>query len=870
MAELIQLGVSALRVSQSQLSTTGHNIANVNTPGYSRQQALLKTVVPQQVGAGFLGNGVDLEGVRRILNDFTTVEMQVTGNNFGRLEAVYKNAVKMDNLLGDETTSLLPSLQNFFAGLQTASEDPASLATRQTVLSQSELLISRINGIYDQLGTRNESLNLELKTATTQITTLASGVAQLNERIAVFANGGFAELPNDLMDERDHLIQQISEISGVTIVENQDRTINLFLGNGQGLVVGAESATVGTVNGTVDGARDDITFFSGGQVQVITNDVTGGKIGGIIEFRNTILDPIYNQMGLLAVSIAELVNDQHNLGMDLDNNLGQDFFRDVNDTAWSQLRVIPDTQNALPDDRVASLDISDVSELRAEDYELSFSSTVVGQYTVTRESDNQVVAESTFSGLFPSSVEFEGLTLTLQSGSFQGGDDFALHPFRTGAKEISLVLSDVRNLALAQPVRIESSSTNRGTGSISAGEVLDTTTSYFSTAEQLSPPLLIQFIDSTTYEVLDNTDSANPLPLSPPLTNLNFVSGIENVMLPIDDNRTGVSSDGTAIGVAQPGTSSNGYASETLEFITINPDTQIISSQTLTTVADASAATTATSLDALTGVTASSRNQAVLSDFSSASPLSISFNGQVLTGSDANTLADSINSNTALSASGITASSNGIAITIDSTSGIDFVFSVAAGLAADSMIVTGANGPSLTLTGVDAAPTATVGGTIDLILDEGVSIDGEVELFSNMPTLTPRFMGFQTTVTGRPSAGDRFTIEYNTNGFSDNRNSLKLAELQSLKVMANNEATLRDSYANIVDQVGTSTMQYEISKEAAFTLFERAKSERQSTSGVSLDEEAAKLIRFELQYNAAAQLITVARGLLETLIRAVG
>jgi len=143
-------------------------------------------------------------------------------------------------------------------------------------------------------------------------------------------------------------------------------------------------------------------------------------------------------------------------------------------------------------------------------------------------------------------------------------------------------------------------------------------------------------------------------------------------------------------------------------------------------------------------------------------------------------------------------------------------------------------------------------------------------VFSNIPTLTARFMGFQTVLTGQPTGGDRFTVDYNTNGFSDNRNVLKLAQLQSLKVLAGGEATIRDTFANIVDQVGTSTKQYEISRESALTLFERTRSDRESTSGVSLDEEAAALIQFELQYNAAAQLIAVARGLLETLIAAVG
>ena len=126
----------------------------MDTPGYSRQQTLLGTVEPQRNGNGFLGSGVQTDGIRRIVNDFTTVELRITGDNYSRLDAVYTNAARMDNLLGDDTTSLLPTLQEFFSSMQAASEDPASLASRQSVLSQSSLLVGRINSIHQQLDTR--------------------------------------------------------------------------------------------------------------------------------------------------------------------------------------------------------------------------------------------------------------------------------------------------------------------------------------------------------------------------------------------------------------------------------------------------------------------------------------------------------------------------------------------------------------------------------------------------------------------------------------------------------------------------------------------------------------------------------------------
>lgn len=874
MANLINIGVSSLVANKTNLSTTGHNISNANTEGYSRQRALTVTTPAQETSAGYMGTGVTVEGISRMVDLFATNEMRITGDNFNRLDRVLVNSQQLDNMLGEDSTGLAPVMQQFFSALQSAGEDPASVATRQVVLSSSGVLTNRMNELSARFDGQNAAINTQFDTMTAEATVLARNIARINEQLAVNAGSPVTQLPNDLLDERDRVVQELAEIINIQVVEDNKRAMNIYVGQGQPLVVGNRSFTLESQPGKDDASRHDIVYTNGRVQQIMTDQVTGGKLGGLVEFRTEILDESYGQLGIVALSLTEAMNEQHRLGMDLDGQLGGDIFRDINDARWSGTRVQAQDSNYRPGTERIDVTIEDASALTTSDYRLRFSPESVNSYSVVRLSDGETVATKAFSGTFPSDVAFDGVEVTINAGEFAAGDSFLISPSRFAAREIAVGVENVRDLAFAQPLRIEGNEANRGTGVVvDQGIVSDVTSAMFSQIEdtqQLNPPLLIRFTSATTYEILDNSDPANPVDMVPPLSQMKFVPGLKNTMMPADNDQQVVISDRPNINQAIRNTVlnsyENGYGADTVEVTSVDPETRVISSQEVTTTAQDSAANIAAQLNTLDNVNAKARNFAILDEINSTSPMTLTINNQNFALNTPNQLAVLINQNPQLAAAGITAKSNGNQVELESTTGEDFNIAVAGG-ASDSLTVAGRNGAPILLTGTDPIPQVTLGGHIDVTLDEGSTMNGSNGVFNVLPTHYPSFLGVQLQMGGSPVEGDTFELNFNAGGFSDNRNVAALSALQAKKIMSGGEATLRDTYANLVDFVGTRTKEAELGQEAANTLFERARNEREAVSGVNLDEEAGNVIKFQQAFNASAQLIAVARSIFDTLLQ---
>ncbi len=871
MASLLELGVSALNVSKTNLQTVGHNIANANTEGYSRQQVLTETAPPQQFGINYLGSGVQIQGVRRVVDQFMIDEVRSTSSNFENFDAIVSHAEQLDNLLGDESTSLSPSLDRYFGALQGASEDPESSAARQMLLVESNLLVGRFDSIAQRLDDLSSSLNTELDGLVSELNTLGASLAELNSSISSLGNGTVAGQPNDLLDARDALILRISELVSVSTVTDTSGAVNLFIGKGQALVISDRSFSVSTQVSTENPLYDDVILGQGNSSLAITDTLSGGEIGGLITYRDEFLEDSYNRLGTVAVGLNFLINQQHSRGMDLNNEIGGDFFVDVNEQQRMQSRVIADSGNALPSDRVMELEIDDISELTISDYTVEFSPAGTGEYTITRETDNVQVATGVLSGVFPATEEFDGLILRFVSGTYQANDSFVLQPTRSGARDLEMAVNEVDALALAMPIRTESKLGNRGSGELTQGVVYDTDTVGFnSSGSAMNPPLLIRFTSTTTYDVLDNSNPANPVALSPPMFQQTFTPGLNNDVFSLDEGQTSLVSDGTAMGAIQNSATQNGYPSETFTVTSVDADTGVVTRQTLTTTLNDSAQTIAQNLDALNGVSATAYNRTTISNIRSVSPMNLTLNGQLLTGSDPDSLADSINSNTALQALGFSAISDGNQIELRENNGVDFEFQVGGGSAGDGIDLTSATGATYTINGNDAIPNATMGGVFQVVMDDNVSIGGQGNLISIIPTPTSSYRGFQVVMSGYPAEGDEFEINFNTNGFADNRNVLEMAKLQQNGQLFNNTSTLQDAYASMVNNIATKTQEASINQEASETLLLRAKQTLSEMSGVNLDEEAGLLIQYELSYNAAAQLISVARNIIDTLINSVG
>ena len=624
MADILGIGISGLKAHQTALSVTGNNISNVDTEGYSRQDAIITNNNPQLNGGVWIGTGANVESVRRIYDEFLVGQMQKDTSTFNYFETLSNNAEQIDRLLADPSTGIQPGIENMFGSFQAAIDDPSSLPARQVVISESQGLVDRFHTISDQLNDSNKIVNGQLGVYTTQISTLAESISELNEQITFAQSSANGYPPNDLLDKRDLAITKLSELVSINVVEQDESTLNIFIGNGQALVVGNDFNNITTKPSGDDPTRDAVVYERNGVVQEITNQLSGGQIGGIIEYRNDVLDPAINQLGRVSLSLQTEINAQHELGIDLNGTQGGLFFSGVNDSTIARQRVIGNAENTSPNDRVIGAYITDTNLMTDSDYKVEFIGPNDYTFRVIREKDGEELFISSLSTEFPESFDIEGFDLTFEGGSYKEGDEFYVMPTRNAAKNIELDLQIPQELALATAVMTDFDVGNKGQANISSGVVYDMSASAFEVPGELSPPLIIKFTSDSTYDVLDNTDPANPVPLFPPIMNQVFVSGVVNDLLPKDEGKTAISTIGGYLPASSFyqdydevfSTPGNGFFPARLNISdpdTVNGGTK--SRGILTIPAETTAKETARILNNQVGISATARTTLQLSNF---------------------------------------------------------------------------------------------------------------------------------------------------------------------------------------------------------------------------------------------------------------
>lgn len=520
---LLSIGVTGLNVSQTYLTITGNNIANANNPAYTRQRAELATIPEQYVGVGYIGNGAGVESITRVADEFLVKQIALDTSAFNSLDVFATNMNQIDRLLADGLSGLSPGIDGFFSAIETGAQDPTSIPARQLVLSNAEGLVERFNTLYQRVAQQNLAVNDQLSSLTAQVTALAEAIANLNADIEEQVARGNGAVPNNSLDDRDELIRRLSELVSVQVVEQDSGSVNVFIGRGQNLVVGNTSNALGIEASTRNPGTFEITFTGpGGVPQQVTDFLSGGKVGGLLEFRSDIIDQSFNALGRLAIGMTATINEQNQRGVDLEGNLGGLIFQDISNTP----QVIGDRNNDTVTPTVATAVISDIDQLTTSDYVVLFDTAT--DYTILRTEDNVSVTGTV--GAFPATVSIDGVDITFSGGAADAGDIFYVRPTRNGANNIDMQISRPQELAFASAILTNADIGNVGTGEISPGEVinvLDSTgapLSEFATAGQLSPPVLIRFTSTTAYDILDSSTGAA---IS---TGNSFVPGIVNTV----------------------------------------------------------------------------------------------------------------------------------------------------------------------------------------------------------------------------------------------------------------------------------------------------------------------------------------------------
>jgi flagellar hook-associated protein 1 FlgK len=452
-AGLFGIGLSGLSAAQAGLATTGHNIANVNTPGYSRQQTIQSARAPQFTGSGYFGQGVNVDTVRRVYSDFLASQVRYTQATAADLATRKSELDQLDNMFASSSSSLGPALGDFFAGVNTVAANPADMPSRQTMLSSARTLVSRFNQMGEQLSEARTSVNAQIDTAVGSINAFARDIGSLNRRIAeASAVAGDVGPPNDLLDQRDALLVELNKLVGATAVPQSDGSLNVFLANGQSLVVGQDvnelmtGRSVGNPEELIVGLKT-----AGGLVPFRTQDVSGGALGALLGYRDGALTAAQNALGRIATATAQAFNDQHRLGQDLAGQPGGAFF------SIPAPRTVTVVGTA-----TISASLDDAGALTTSDYQLAYDGT---NYRLTKLDDNTTRVFATL----PQTVD--GLTFAVASGAPAAGDLFLIEPTRAMASDLALTLTDPAKIAAAAPIRTGAATANSGTGTISAGSI---------------------------------------------------------------------------------------------------------------------------------------------------------------------------------------------------------------------------------------------------------------------------------------------------------------------------------------------------------------------------------------------------------------
>ena len=480
MADLLGTGLSSLRAMQRALDTTAHNIANVSTEGYTRQRVEFATRKPQAYGSNWIGSGVDAVQVRRVYDQFLSAQARSSSGNLARLDTYAAQAGRLDSLLGDSSNGLSAGLQSFTDAINEVSSTPSSIPARQVLLAEGNALVQRLQGYDTQLRAMSADVDSQIVGQAGEINTLAQGIARLNGDITV-AIQQTGHPPNDLLDQRDQLIDQLSSKVGVTVVSEGESTLNVFIGTGQPLVLGTTASQITTAKDPLDAERLQLALKTSSGVVDISRSVSGGSLGGLMDWRQQMLDPARNELGRITLAVAQQVNNVHREGMDLTGALGGNFFN------TGGVGVVPATTNT--SSAMATATRVDLGAITTNDYVV----TRVGTgYTVRRQDTGASVA-FTGTGTAIDPLLFDGMSVSVGAG-VANGDQFVIHPTRNAIQGFGVAITDPAKIAAAAPLRTAAVTGNSGTGTIGKAEVL-------TPGATTLDPVNILFTSATTYTV---------------------------------------------------------------------------------------------------------------------------------------------------------------------------------------------------------------------------------------------------------------------------------------------------------------------------------------------------------------------------------
>lgn len=509
---ILNIAYSGLNAFQRALDVTGNNIANFKTRGYSRQSIQFTPIASNHYAGSYIGAGVSVSSIYRNVDQFANAQVRSTLSYRTQYDAFYNQAIQIDKLLSQDGSSISVPLQTFFDSIGQLNSTPDNIATRGVVLKQSQLLAQQFNSLQIKLEEYERNSTLQVTESVKIINRITKELAEVNGKLL-----GNNNIP-ELLDHRDELLKQLSGYTDLSIFDQGDGTISVGIASGDMLVAGTQQRdlVVGTGKDSIFGTK--IFLSSGGNNQVdITDRLTTGMLGGLIDYEKNVLGQASQLIGQMAIGLAQTFNTQHKLGMDMNSQIGKDFFTDFNSPGQMLKRSRASADNS--GTAVLSVNISDISQVKLSDYDLIISDTGANELRLIRKSDGTSTT-LTWSSSPPAppagQVVIDGMTITVNDLSqLANNDHYTLTPTRGAARDFALEIKDAYEIALASPVKTTASLNNTGQGQIILGPVLNTAS--------VNKQFRIDFISDTQYNLVNVTDSTTAGPFA-------FVPNTNNVI----------------------------------------------------------------------------------------------------------------------------------------------------------------------------------------------------------------------------------------------------------------------------------------------------------------------------------------------------
>ncbi|WP_412503586.1 flagellar hook-associated protein FlgK [Shewanella indica] len=488
--DLFNIARSGILAAQSQLGVTSNNIANVNTEGYHRQVAIQGSSTSMRLGNNFYGTGTYVQDVKRIYNDYAARELRIGQTGLSAAEASYTKLSGLDQLFSQIGKAVPASLNDFFSGLNSLADLPADLGIRGSVLNSASQLAQNLNQMQSHLTGQVQQTNDQIESITTRINEISKEMAQINLEL-MKSPGNDAQL----LDKQDALIKELSQYAEVNVIPLENGARSIMLGSSFMLVSGEVAMTMGMTAGDPFPNEPELTYSLGGNELKADPAKLGGQLGALFDFRDNTLMPASHELGQLALGIADAFNEMQSQGFDLNGELGQPIFTDINDPVIAAGRVGAYSGNA--GTASLSVNIDDVGALSGSSYELNY--TNAGTYEL-KDMKTGAVTNLTLNG---DTLEgANGFSIKIDAGAMAAGDRFEIRPTANAAANIDVVMSDPKGIAAAAP-KITANAGNSGSTSVKLVSIDDRSAANFPVTDSELTFTLDTSVNPPGYEVFD-------------------------------------------------------------------------------------------------------------------------------------------------------------------------------------------------------------------------------------------------------------------------------------------------------------------------------------------------------------------------------